>query len=79
MALNRLDELKELLDSLPNNIDTWNKNRFSLSEETLEQNIWFICDAFEKTSSIESFIQNLNFNIDLKFPVLQNVESCCIC
>ena len=79
MALNRLDELKELLDSLPNNIDTWNKNRFSLSEETLEQNLWFICDAFEKTSSIESFIQNLNFNIDLKFPVLQNLESCCIC
>ena len=79
MALNRLDKLKELQDSLPNNIDTWNKNRFSLSEETLEQNLWFICDAFEKTSSIESFIQNLNFNIDLKFPVLQNLESCCIC
>ena len=25
MALNRLDELKELLDSLLNNIDTWNR------------------------------------------------------
>ena len=44
---------KELLDSLPNNIDTWNKNKFSMSEETLEQNLWSICDAFKKTSSIE--------------------------
>ena len=70
MALNRLDELKELLDSLPNNIDTWNENRFSMCEETLEQNLWSICDAFAKTSSIESFILNLNFNIDVKYPLL---------
>ena len=70
MELNRLDELKELLDSLPNNIDTWNEKRFSLCEETLEQNLWSICNAFERTSSIESFIQNLNFNIDVKYPLL---------
>ena len=70
MELNRLDELKELLDSLPNNIDTWNENRFSMCEETLEQNLWSTCDAFEKTSSIAPFIQNLNFNIDLKYPLL---------
>ena len=61
---------KELLDSLPNNIDTWNKNKFSMPEETLEQNLWSICDAFKKTSSIESFTQNLNFNIDVKYPLL---------
>ena len=41
-----------------------------MCEETLEQNLWSICDAFEKTSSIESFIQNLNFNIDVKYPLL---------
>ena len=70
MALNKLDELKELLDSLPNNVDTWNENRFSMSEETLEENLWSICDAFERTSSIESFIQNLNFDIDVKYPLL---------
>ena len=70
MALNRLDELKELLDSFPNNIDTWNEKRFSMCEETLEQNLWSICDAFERTSSIESFIQNLNFNIDVKYLLL---------
>ena len=37
MELNRLDELKELLDSLPNNIDTWNEKRFSMCEETLSR------------------------------------------
>ena len=70
MALNRLNELKELLDSLPNNIDTWNENRFSMSEETLDQNLSSICDVFEKTSSIDPFIQNLSFNIDVKYPLL---------
>ena len=69
MPLNRLDELKELLDSLPNNIDTGNESRFSMCEEILEQNLWSICDSFENTSSIESFIQNLNFNTDIKYPL----------
>ena len=41
-----------------------------MCEETLEQNLWSVCDTFEKTSSIESFIQNLNFNIDVKYPLL---------
>ena len=41
-----------------------------MSEETLEQNLWSICDVFKKTSSILSFTQNLNFNIDVKYPLL---------
>ena len=31
IALNRLDELKELLDSLPNNVDTWHENKLDFN------------------------------------------------
>ena len=58
------------MDNLPNNIDAWNENGVSVTEETLEQSPWSICDAFEKTSSVESFMQNLNLNIDVKYPLL---------
>ena len=58
------------MHNLPNNIHKWNENRFSVTEQTLEQSPWSICDAFEKTSSMESFMQNLNFNIDVKYRLL---------